>query len=95
MISEKEVEKIAFLSRLEINDLESKKYQEQLSDILEYIDSLKEVDCSDLDYLGLDSGVSNQYRDDEVNKWDQEGIDTALKQFSDEEDAQLKINRVL
>jgi aspartyl-tRNA(Asn)/glutamyl-tRNA(Gln) amidotransferase subunit C len=95
MISEKEVEKIAFLSRLEINDIERKKYQEQLSDILKYIDSLKEVNCSDLDYLGLDSGVSNQYRNDEVKRWDQEGVDTALKQFSDEEEGQLKINRVL
>jgi aspartyl/glutamyl-tRNA(Asn/Gln) amidotransferase C subunit len=95
MISEKEVEKIAFLSRLEINDIERKKYQEQLSDILKYIDSLKEVNCSDLDYLGLDSGVSNQYRNDEVKRWDQEGVDTALKQFSDEEERQLKINRVL
>jgi aspartyl-tRNA(Asn)/glutamyl-tRNA(Gln) amidotransferase subunit C len=95
MINKKEIEKIALLSRLEVNDIESKKYQEQLSDILKYIDSLKEVDCSDLDFLGLDSDIFNQYREDEVKKWDQDGIDTALKQFSDEEEGQLKINRVL
>ncbi len=43
-ISKDEVEKIAVLARLEIDDQQKKKMAEQLSNILQYIDKLKDVD---------------------------------------------------
>jgi len=66
MISKDEVEKIAHLARLEIDDSQKEKMAEQLSNILQYIDKLKDVDVRG---VKLSSGVAfmnNVFREDEV-----------------------------
>ena len=45
-IDEKAVERVAKLSRLRLSGRELALYQKQLTDILEYIDKLREVDTS-------------------------------------------------
>lgn len=94
-ISRKEIEKMAFLARLELNEVEIKKYQEQLSSVLGYIDTLKEVDCSDLDILGLDLDGFNKVRVDEVVHCSPEEIKLALDQSPDKEGEFIKVNRVI
>ena len=54
-ISKDEVEKMAHLARLEIDDSQKEKMALQLSHILGYIDKLKDVDVSD---VKLSSGVT-------------------------------------
>ena len=46
MINEKEVQRIAKLARLSLNEKELKKVKKDLSSILDYFDSLKEVNVS-------------------------------------------------
>ena len=43
-----QVEHIANLARLELNDEEKARYRQQLSAILDYIEALKAVDTSDI-----------------------------------------------
>ncbi|MCD4719004.1 MAG: Asp-tRNA(Asn)/Glu-tRNA(Gln) amidotransferase subunit GatC [Desulfobacula sp.] len=65
-ISTDEVEKIAHLARLEIDQVQKEKIAEQLSNILQYIDKLKDVD---VEGVKLSSGVSfmnNVLRNDEL-----------------------------
>jgi len=52
-ISKNEVEKIAHLARLEIEDSRKEKMVEQLGNILQYIDKLKDAD---VDGVGFSSG---------------------------------------
>ena len=63
-ISKSEVEKIAHLARLEIEDDRKEKMVEQLGNILQYIDTLKDAD---VDGVRLSSGaamMNNVFRED-------------------------------
>lgn len=63
-ISKNEVEKIAHLARLEIEDSRKEKMVEQLGNILQYIDTLKDAD---VDGVGASSGgamADNVLRED-------------------------------
>ena len=64
-ISRDEVEKMAHLARLEIDDAKKDRMAEQLSQILLYIDKLKDVD---VEGVALSSGIGfmkNVLRDDD------------------------------
>jgi len=50
MISEKEVKHIALLARVELKGEEVIKFQKELSAILDFFETLKEVDTSKVDY---------------------------------------------
>lgn len=63
-ISKSEVEKIAHLARLEIEDSQKEKMVEQLGNILQYIDKLKDAN---VDGVRLSSGaavMNNVLRED-------------------------------
>lgn len=94
-LNNEEIKKIAFLARLELNDIEISKYQEQLSSILKYIDILKEADSSDLDILGLESDNFNRFRKDEVINCSEDEVKMAINQAGEKENDQIKVNRVL
>ncbi|MDI6603013.1 MAG: Asp-tRNA(Asn)/Glu-tRNA(Gln) amidotransferase subunit GatC [Patescibacteria group bacterium] len=49
MISKEEVQHIAKLARLGLTEKEVKKFQKELSSILDYIEKLKEVDISKIE----------------------------------------------
>ncbi len=67
-ISKDEVQKIAHLARLEIDDSQTEKMAEQLSNILQYIDKLKDVDVDGVK-LSCDAAfMNNVLREDEVKK---------------------------
>lgn len=94
-ISKDEIKKIAQLARLELNEVEIEKYQEQLSSVLGYIDKLKEVKTSDIDILGLDSDEYNQVREDEIVLADDQEKKIILDQIPEKEDGQVKVERVI
>lgn len=95
-LTKEEIKKIAELARLELNDVEISKYQTQLGSVLDYIDMLKEADCSDLDILGLDLEDNfNRTREDQIENWPKDEVKIALDQISEKEDDQVKVNRVM
>ena len=65
-ISTDEVEKIAHLARLEIDQVQSEKMAVQLSDILAYIDKLKDVDVEGVKPSSGVTVMNNVLREDKI-----------------------------
>ena len=64
-ISRDEVLHVARLARLELTDDEVRKFQEQLSDILEAISKVSELDLSDVPPTAHPLEIANAWADDE------------------------------
>ncbi len=65
-LSPEEVKHIALLARLGLTDAEVKKFQEQLSNILENFEVLKQVDTSDIPPTAQSIALKNVFRQDKV-----------------------------
>lgn len=65
-ISKQEVENIANLARLEINEDQTARMAEQLSHILQYIDKLKDVNVEGVKLSSDAAFMKNVLRNDEV-----------------------------
>jgi len=90
-----EIKHVANLARLELSEDEAEKYGNQLSDVLSYIDQLREVDVEGVEPTAQITGLINVLRGDEVAEWDKEEVDKALKEAPDFENGQVKVKRVL
>ncbi len=66
MITREEVEHIAKLARLGLTEKEIKRFQGELSSILDYIEKLKEVDISKVEPTSQSVKTENVTRTDEV-----------------------------
>jgi aspartyl-tRNA(Asn)/glutamyl-tRNA(Gln) amidotransferase subunit C len=64
MISKKEVEYVAHLARLEIDEAQKDKFTSQLNDILLYIDKLNELDTKGVEPMTHAIAVTNAFRED-------------------------------
>lgn len=65
MLTDKEIEHIAKLARLELDEAHKEKFKKELSSILGYIDQLNAVDVSGVEPLYQVTGLTNQTRPDE------------------------------
>ena len=63
-ISEQEVKKIAELSRLSLSNNELKKRTEDMNNIINYMDTLNEIDTDNVDELYNVHDMNNALRDD-------------------------------
>jgi aspartyl-tRNA(Asn)/glutamyl-tRNA(Gln) amidotransferase subunit C len=69
IISKEEVKHVAMLSRLQLGEEDLSKFQKQLSDILDYIAQLNEVDTRDtLPTSHVLSSMKNVFREDELKE---------------------------
>ncbi len=92
-ISSEEVDKIAHLARLEIDDSQKEKLLEQLSYILQYIDKLKDVD---VDGVKLSTGAAfmkNVLRQDALQN--SPGPDVTLANAPERDDDFYTVPRVV
>ncbi len=64
-ISREEVLHVARLARLELTDEEVGRFQEQLSDIIEAISKVSELDLSDVEPTAHPLEIANTWREDE------------------------------
>mgnify|MGYP006298998251 FL=1 len=64
-ITVKDVEHIAKLAKLTLSDGEKEAYTQQMSDILQYMEKLNELDTSDVKPLSHVMEVTNAFREDE------------------------------
>jgi len=91
-LSKQNVQKIAKLSRLELSDKEIDQYANQLSDVLEYFEKLKDINTENVEITAQVTGLENIYRDDIV---DQCNVQSELvKQAADNEDDLIKTKSV-
>ena len=68
MLSKKEVEHVAQLARLGLSEKEIEKMKKDLSLILDYIEKLKEVDISGVDFYVSSAGLKNIMRQDKAER---------------------------
>lgn len=61
-LSREEVIKIAKLSKLEFEEKEIEKFQDELNDILKYIDTLNEINTDDVEALVYVNSDSNNLK---------------------------------
>jgi aspartyl-tRNA(Asn)/glutamyl-tRNA(Gln) amidotransferase subunit C len=88
-LSQKEVEHIAKLARLELTEEQKTHYREQLSAIIDYIAKLRELDTTDVPPT-LGGGLAQMsLRADEVRP--SLSLEELLKNAPDAEDDQFKI----
>jgi aspartyl-tRNA(Asn)/glutamyl-tRNA(Gln) amidotransferase subunit C len=65
-LSEKDVQYVAKLSRLEVTEAETAKYTQQLGNILNYIEQLNQLDTTNVEPMAHVLDIKNVFRKDEV-----------------------------
>lgn len=60
---------VAKLARLNLTDEETRLFQKQLADVLQYAEKLKEVDVSSVDAAAHGVPMFNVFREDEPCDW--------------------------
>ena len=70
-ITNEEVQKVAYLARLELNNEEINNHAKQLEKILEYIKQLEKINTDDVPTTSRAIEVTNAFRKDEKKDSDQ------------------------
>jgi aspartyl-tRNA(Asn)/glutamyl-tRNA(Gln) amidotransferase subunit C len=92
-ITQKEVEQVAKLARLELSEDEKGTFARQLSAILSYMDQLKTLDTGGVEPTSTVLPTDNVFRDDQVRpSLPQE---TALANAPDQADGFFRVPRIL
>ena len=94
-LTKNKIKHIAELARLDLTPAELEKYGSQLSDILNYINQLQEVDTNGIEPTAQVTGLENVMRDDRAEGWNKNERQAALEQAPELEDGQVKVKRVL
>ena len=94
MLTNDQIKHIANLARLELTPEEEVKYSAELSNILNYIDKLSEVNTDNILITSQIGGLINAWREDEVHPWNKDEIAMALSQ-GEIIDGQVKVKKVL
>src|SRR5258706_15554912 len=89
-----DVLKLARLARLTITDEEVEKYRKELTEILQYVDQLQNVDVSGLQPTTQVTGLTNVMREDEVQDYGASREDL-LRIVPQVEDNQIKVKRMI
>ena len=89
-----QVIRLAALSKLHLTESEIKKFQAELSRILDYVDMLENVDVSGLEPTYQVTGLENVMREDEV-VIQQASPDELLKLLPDKKDRFIKVKRMI
>jgi aspartyl-tRNA(Asn)/glutamyl-tRNA(Gln) amidotransferase subunit C len=94
-LKKEDIRHIADLARLELTEEELSKYGEQLSDVLEWVSQLNEVDTENIKPTAQVTGVENILREDVANDWDDNEKRTAINQAPEIEHGQYRVGRIL
>ncbi len=92
MITTKDVEHVAKLARLEVNEDEKQLYADQLTKIIQAFDELASVDTEGVEPMSHALAVTNVLREDEVVT--PLGHETLLKNAPDRENVFFKVPKI-
>ncbi|MGH8656330.1 MAG: Asp-tRNA(Asn)/Glu-tRNA(Gln) amidotransferase subunit GatC [Gammaproteobacteria bacterium] len=73
-LSEKEIDRVAWLARLQIDAEAKPQFAQQLSRILEFVDQLNKLDTSGVPPLAHPLDISERLRQDEVTETNQRDL---------------------
>lgn len=65
-LTRQEAEKVALLARLKLTDAELARLAKQLSQVLQYVEILNELDTDDVEPMAHAVELTNVFRDDDV-----------------------------
>lgn len=92
-ISQDEIKKIAFLSRLEVKENNMANIEKELSDILTYVAELNELDLDGVEPMAHAVPLHNVFREDEEKP--SLAHDLALSNAPEAENGYFKVPRVV
>lgn len=95
MITKKEVEHMAKLARLGLTQAEIKKFQRELSSILDYTEKLKEVDVSRIEPTSHPRLVENVTREDKAKSQKLEVRKKLVEMAPGRKDRYIKVKPIL
>jgi len=95
MITKKEVEDIAKLARLGLSEQEKKKFTEELSAILGFVDKLNEVKTNKIEPTAQVTGLENITREDKGKKKTKKETDKLLDLAPEVENRHVKVKAIL
>jgi len=94
LLSQKEVQKIASLARIEITNKEAEKYSKELSDILGFVEKLNKADTKNVEPIAHITGAKNVMREDRVIEYSGETKDRIINNFPEKKDRFDKVKAV-
>ncbi len=94
-ITKKQVEHVAKLARLGLTEKEKKKFTEELSAILEFIDKLNEVKTDKIEPTAQVTGLENVHRPDKGRKKTKQETDKLLDLVPEVRDRHVKVKAIL
>lgn len=92
-VAKEDVEKVAVLSRLTIDEKQMPEYLSQFNDFLNYVDVLQKVDTENVEPLAHVLPMQNVFREDKIKP----SIDRklALSNAPEQEDGYFKVPRII
>ena len=94
-ISLQEVEHIAELAKIGLTKEEKERFSGELSDILEYIEQLKEIDTKNIEPVSQVTGLVNVIREDVADDCDEDARKKIINNFPEEKDGCVKVKQVM
>jgi len=70
-LNNKDIRNIAWLARLQIDEADSPKYAEELSQVLDLVDQLNQIDTADIEPMAHPTEAVQRLREDEVTEGNQ------------------------
>lgn len=94
MITVTEVEKLAQLARIKLDDAEKKSLTKEIDSILAYVDQIKKATV-DVDYTPLPGAVHNAMRDDVAQTISSESREAILNEAPDREGDFVAVKKII
>ena len=94
MVEIKDIEKLAELSRIKIDDSEKKELTKEIDSILKYVDQIKEATL-DMDYTPVPGAVHNVFREDISTVTSKEDRDAILNEAPDREGDFIAVKKII
>lgn len=94
-LTKSDVLHIASLSKLNLTELEIKKYLSQISKIVDFISQLQEVNTKNVEPTTQTTGLTNVLRKDEINTIPMLSKNSALSGTDDTHNGLFKVSAIL
>ena len=94
-ISLEEVEHIAELARIELTEKEKRKFSDELSDVLGYVEQLQKVNTKNIEPVSQVTGLVNVIRKDIAEDFGEDGRKIMISNFPEEKDGCIKVKQIM
>lgn len=98
MLTDKEIEHVAQLARIELSEKEQEKFKKELSSVLDYVNQLNRVNTDGVTPLYQTTGLVNAFRSDESRGafvMDEKLNERLIGQAPSKEERFIKVKTVL